>query len=542
MTSQTVKQFAIFGISVALSIFVQAELSSTPSSNANSPGVDTNETTNPSKNDAMLVNFNTQRLQITRFDSIAAAIDAHDGEIAYFNGFFYLYGTSYDCGFEWGTKNAPFCGFKVYVSKDMVNWTDKGFLFDAQNPVWQSRCNGNTYGCYRPHVIYNKKNNLYVLWINVYDNKVGYRVFTSSSPVGPFTETEEPTLGINRDAQVAGLNNGDHDLFVDDDGIAYLAFTDWKSGGSIVIEKLNTDYTSGTGEYVKVTNGRTEAPAMMKRNNEYYLLYSDPNCGYCGGTGTSYRTATSPLGPWQPKIDSPGINISSDSCGGQPSFVSTIKLKSEVIFLYGSDLWNNGAKNEALANFYWAPLSFAADGSIKPIVCQDKVSVAVRPDLTARPAPIDLDNTSGASGFKSFCDIGGSIVRSQAFVATRSGTLSAVNFCTFKSGYPNADLKVEIYRANEANQPTGSALSSILVLSDSIGWSPKFITVRPQIDVEAGVRYAMVVKSATSSGSYGFEYNDSAPYPGGGEAYSGDGGQSFSAETNRSSMFRTFIR
>jgi len=535
------KQFAILGMSVAFSISVLPEVLNAQSNQANPLDIDTNETTSAPEDSSTLVNFNSKGLQITRFDSVAAAIDAHDGEIAYFNETFYLYGTSYDCGYEWGNKNAPFCGFKVYTSKDMVNWTDKGFLFDAQTPVWQSRCNGGTYGCYRPHVIYNQKNNLYVLWINVYDNKVGYRVFTSTSPVGPFAEIAEPRLGINRDASVAGLNNGDHDLFVDDDGTAYLAFTDWRSGGAIMIEKLNADYASGTGEYVKVTKGRTEAPAMMKRNDKYYLLYSDPNCGYCGGTGTSYRTAASPLGPWHPNIDSPGINISSDSCGGQPSFVSTIKLKSDVIFLYGSDLWNNGAKNEALANFYWAPLSFTAEGSIKPIVCQGKVSVLVRPDLTAPPVPVDLDSTSGTSGFKSHCDIGGNIQRSQSFVTTRGGTLSAVNFCTFKSGYPNAGLTVEIYQANTANQPTGSALSSILVLPDSIGWSPKFITVSPQITVREGDRYAIVVKSSTSSGGYGFEYNDSAPYPGGEEAYSSDGGKSFHAETHRSSMFRTFI-
>jgi hypothetical protein len=308
-----------------------------------------------------------------------------------------------------------------------------------------------------------------------------------------------------------------------------------------MVEKLNADYTSGTGACSEVTKGRTEAPGMMKRNGKYYVLYSDPNCGYCSGTGTSYRTAPSPLGPWSPDIESPGINISSDSCGGQPSFVSTIKLKSDVMFLYGSDLWNNGAKNEALANFYWAPLTFAADGSINPILCQDKVSVAVRPDLTPIPAPVDLDNTSGADGFKSHCDISGNIQRSQSFVATRTGTLSAVNFCTFKSGYPDAGLTIEIYQANASYQPAGSALSSILVLPDSIGWSPKLITVRPDVAVKSGNRYAIVVKSAASSGGYGCEYSDSSPYPDGGEAYSSDGGQSFRAEPNRSLMFRTFV-
>ncbi len=46
------------------------------------------------------------------------------------------------------------------------------------------------------------------------------------------------------------MNNGDHDTFVDDD-VAYIAYTDWKTSGTIVIEKLNANYTSGTGEFVR---------------------------------------------------------------------------------------------------------------------------------------------------------------------------------------------------------------------------------------------------------------------------------------------------
>ena len=530
------RRFATVGMTAVMCVAAPPGFLRAQSSGATDPGMNSNRAPGGSAINSALVNFNTQGLQITRFDSVAAAIDAHDGEIACFGGMFYLYGTSYDCGYEWGNHTAPFCGFKAYTSKDLVNWTDQGFLFDAQTPVWQSRCNGGTYGCYRPHVIFNEKTKSYVLWINVYDNRVGYRVFTSASPLGPFAETVEPRLAVNSNAPVAGLNNGDHDLFVDDDATAYIAYTDWKSGGAIMIEKLNREYTSGAGACVKVTSGHTEAPALLKRNGKYYLLYSDPNCGYCAGTGTSYRTATSPLGPW-----SEGVKISTNSCGGQPSFVSTIKLNSEQIFLYGSDLWNHGAKNEALANFYWAPLVFAADGAISPIECRGEVTVALRPEPTPKPELADLDSSSGTDGFTSFCDIGGDIQRSQSFVASRTGTLSTVCFSTFKRGYPNAGLAIEIYTAGSTELPVGPALNSILILPDSIGWSPKFVVVHPEIIVQAGVRYAIVIKSASSNGNYGFEYNDAAPYPGGGAAYSRDNGGTFSIERNRSLMFRTFI-
>ncbi len=484
-----------------------------------------------------LVNFNAKGSQITRFDSIASAIDAHDGEIALFDGIYYLYGTSYDCGYEWGKHNAPFCGFKVYSSRDLVNWVDKGFLFDAQTQIWQTRCNGKTYGCYRPHVIYNETNKQYILWINVYDNRIGFRVFTSSTPVGPFTEVAEPILSVNFDAPVAGLNNGDHDTFVDDDGIAYIAYTDWRTGGTIVIDQLNADYTSGTGRNVKaVTSGQTEAPSLIKRKDQYYLLYSDPNCGYCGGTGTSYKTADSPLGPW-----SEGIKISDNSCGGQPSFVSVFKLDNDTIFLYGSDLWNNAAPNEALANYYWAPLQFDKYGAIEPMVCLEKITLPIEEDVTIKSIPEDIDNTSGVEGFTTYCDISGNYQRGQSFISTRTGTLAAVSFATSKSGYPQAGLTIEIYKADSNFLPTGSALSSALVPSDSIGWSPKFITVRPNIPVESGIRYTMIVKTESTSGCYGLQYNDDEPYPGGGAIYSSNKGVGFSPEKNRTLMFRTLV-
>lgn len=468
----------------------------------------------------VLPNFNGKGEQIVRFDNMGEAIDAHDGEIAQFNGVYYLYGTSYDCGFEWGKKDAPFCGFKVYTSTDMLNWTDKGQLFDASTAVWQSRCNGSTYGCFRPHVVYNKISKQYVLWINVYDNRVGFRVFTSNSPIGPFKEMNEPTLAVNNNADVAGLNNGDHDTFIDDDGKGYIAYTDWRTTGTIVIEELSKDYLSGTGKHVKaVTAGNTEAPALFKRKGIYYVTYSDPNCGYCSGTGTSYKTAKSPLGPW-----SEGIKISDNSCGGQPSFVSPIKLTSGTIYLYGSDLWNNAAKNEALANYYWAPLEFAEDGSIKPMICQN------------------ADQTEHAPGYVRFYDIGNDIQRSQSFVANRTGTLFETSVTTFKSGYPNAGLAIEMYNSDQSGKPIGKPLHSTTVPVTKIGWSPRQIKIAQNINVEKGKIYCIVMKSAATQGKYGFTYSDELPYKNGIASISTDKGIEFNHEPGRSIKFYTLIK
>ncbi|WP_439555618.1 family 43 glycosylhydrolase [Dyadobacter sp.] len=483
-----------------------------------------------------IVNFNEAGKQVTRFDVAGDAVDAHDGEIAYFDGTYYLYGTSYDCGFAWQNKSAPFCGFKVYASPDLVNWTDKGYLFDAKNPVWQSRCNGSTYGCFRPHVIFNKQTGLYVLWVNVYDNRVGFRVFTSTSPAGPFTEVDNPTLAVNNDADVAGLNNGDHDTFVDEDGKGYVAYTDWRTKGTIVIEELTPDFLSGTGRHVKaVTPGKTEAPGLMKRNGIYYLLYSDPNCGYCSGTGTSYRTAKSPLGPW-----SEGIRISDKSCGGQPSFVSTIQFDSETVYIYGSDLWNNAARNEALANYFWAPLKFTADGAIEPIPCNPAENIRIRLGEKSSPANLKKpDISSGLDGFTRQCDIANGKERSQSFTATKTGKLTSVNTTTFRDGDPDAGLTLHIYRATPAGLPEGKPLFSTVASPDSIGWAAKRLHFAPNIPVEKGGKYAVSFTSATTKGCYGFQFNDTLPYSEGAAAVKTDG--AFVIEKDRSLKFETYI-
>lgn len=449
-------------------------------------------------------NFTAAGKQVTRFDAAGDAIDAHDGEIAYFRGTYYLYGTSYDCGFAWQNKKAPFCGFKVYSSPDLVHWTDKGYLFDAQTPVWQTRCNGNTYGCFRPHVIFNQKTSKYVLWINVYDNRVGFRVFTSSSPVGPFQEVAEPTLhSTDRNAPVAGLNNGDHDTFVDDNGTAYLAYTDWRAKGAIVIEQLSPDYLSGTNRFVKaVTESKTEAPALFKRRGKYYLTYSDPNCGYCSGTGTSYRTASSPLGPW-----SAGTKISDNSCGGQPSFVSTIKLANESLFLYGSDLWNNAAPNEALANYYWAPLSFNDDGSIKPMECLQAYAVPITASKPSKKGPAPAtSNATGQTPYVLDCAVTGTQAQSQLFVASQTGVLATISLTAFKKDNPDAALQIAIFAEDEAAAPNAAPLYTTELPADSLSWAARNRFVHPNIRVVAGRRYWLQVSSQTSTGCYGLAY------------------------------------
>ena len=664
-----------------------------------------------------------------RFDTAGDAIDAHDGGIQRFGGTYYLYGTSYGCGFTWQGPGTPFCGFRVYSSPDLSHWTDRGPLFDTATVAWQQRCNGSTYGCFRPHVVYNAATHRYVLWFNSYDNTVDYHVFTAPRPAGPFTEQPAPHLAINQTAAPAGVNNGDENLFVDTNGTAYLVYTDWIGGGDLVVEQLDRGYLSGTGRYVRLHTRNTEAPSMFRRDGRYYITYSDPNCGYCAGTGTSYLTAPSPLGPWTGASVSPGtwqivngqlkvtggdiglssagadwanytmsfdtvplqtgdggkyaqagwvfrasdtgtgyawllgnypypgaasgsltkvifrggqvvsssvvplpfpvvggssyhvattvsgpsistvINgvtvdtttdstfsagrvgfregssdgesalfgnvrvtapdgtvlladdfsgdlakwdrpapvvhgtpVTATSCGGQPDSVAELPGPDGPQYLYQSDRWNNGAHNQSLAFQYWEPLRFDPDGSIQPLQCANayQVPLFTRPASPPRQPPATVSESSGDAGFHPYCDIGGHVERAQTFTASRSGTLSEIDYTTFQSGIPNGPLTLRLETVGPDGLPAATVATQPVPAAQT-SWSPSWVRLHAPVHVVPGERLALVISSATTSGCYGLAYRGSDPYPSGAELYSSDGGGSWRPESGRALHFRMVI-
>jgi hypothetical protein len=491
----------------------------------------------------VLTNFDIRGAATVRFDVDGHSMDAHDGELQLFGDTYYLYGTSYDCGYGWFVAGSPFCGFKVYSSPDLVHFTDRGFLFDARTPDWQGRCNGNTYGCYRPHVVYNEKTKQYVLWINSYDVGIGYHVFQSPTPVGPFVEVPIPTLAVNNDVP-PGVNNGDHDVYVDEDGTAYLIFTDWRSRGDIVVERLNDSYLTGTGMFTRLGIRNTEAPAMFRRDGRYYITLSYPNCGYCT-TGTGYMTAPSPLGPWtgEEGIPTPS-KISLDSCGGQPAALTVLPGKSGPIYLFQSDLWNNAAANESLANYYWAPLEFGDGGIIKPFGCllTAKLDLAVGRAGANKDREMQ-DQSSGRAAFRQHCDIG-ALRRLQSFTAGRSGRLTSVGFTAFRQGLPDGELLLEVVRLLPDGLP-GEVLASKGVAPTLIGWSSREqVFALEGVTVTAGEKYGIVVRAAITAGNgtcYGFAYNDDNAYPRGEQRYSNNGGTTWTLEPNRALKFTTTV-
>ena len=418
-----------------------------------------------------------------RFDVDGNAIDAHDGEIVQFGDRYFLYGTAYGCGYvRFATPATPFCGFRVYESGDLTHWVDRGPLFDATSAVWQQRCNSLTLSCYRPHVVLHPGTGQYILWINAYDVDNGYHVLVSDAPTGPFTEVDLPTL--------AHPKGGDHDLFVDDDGTAYIAHT-VRPGYGMAVERLDPGMRTGTGAVVNLGLSKVEAPSLFKRGATYYLTLSDPGCAYCAGTGTTYFTAPSPLGPW-----TRAGSLSKDSCGGQPADVAMLRSAAGVTYLYQSDRWNRRSPNEALAGHYWEPLQFAADGTIRPLTCAATHRATIP---VAGVAPSSVHGMATSSTDMSWtCDVTSRRARAQTFTVRRAGTLSGVSLVAFRRGTPSARLVVSVHRTR-SGRPVGSPVWRTSLPAVSLSWAPQRVQLAPDVRLPRGAYAVVLATSARGS-------------------------------------------
>ncbi|MCS7479398.1 family 43 glycosylhydrolase [Umezawaea endophytica] len=479
-----------------------------------------------------IVNSDASGGQISRFDVDGNALDAHDGSLLQVGDVFYLYGTSYACGYRY-RENGDFCGFKVYSSPDLVHWTDRGYVTAP----------GACGYCFRPHVIHNAATGRYVMWA---DAGGRYLVATSPTPTGIFTPAPDPALAVGGAV--------DESLFVDDDGTGYLIHntTQVEAGltADMVVERLTPDYLSTTGQHVRLGLGDVEAFTVVKRGGVYHALMSDPSCAYCSGA-TGEMTATSMLGPWSGAwYDPNGVHqsgrpeprwrariVNADNCGGQPlAAFPLVAADGSTGYYFLSDRWNDRAPNESLANFFLGPLSFDAAGTLRTIECVPRFTLSLPGSPGAYRSPPDLDQRSGFDGFRHHCDVAGTVVRQQGFTPSRTGTLSAASITTFRNGTPNAPVVLEV-----VDTATGTTLSRNEFPVGAVPWAPNALTARPGIAVVAGHQYLLRLRSTTTTGCYGWEYGDADPYPSGVESYSTDGGRTFTAEPGRDLKFTTDV-
>ncbi|WP_035842018.1 glycoside hydrolase family protein [Kitasatospora azatica] len=351
-------------------------------------------------------------------------VDLHDGQIQKFGSTYYLYGTMYNCGYQWLQAPTPWCGFGVSTAPSMNGpWTTPTMLFskdaaDPYNPgnTYQAICGGYGSGCFSPRMVqrsgWGANDGVFVLWFNApaYMNLPApntaphaYMTMGCNGPAGPcgasagapYGSTYRPVL------HQCGTANGDPGLTASSENGSIALICPAVGTTSVSIEQLDKWGTNGTGVGVTNVAGLSSAEAMGAYRDAatgtWVMTFADRNCGYCAGTGAGYATAPSMMGPWTAPTNL-GVGQSADarrvfsanSCGGQVDTVSVIDGQAwEKV-----DLWT-GAMNEKGAGLRFEPLTFtpstrtAGDAQVwrpelAPFGCTDT------PSTTTLPAPVTI--------------------------------------------------------------------------------------------------------------------------------------------------------
>ncbi|WP_422774116.1 family 43 glycosylhydrolase [Plantactinospora sp. WMMC1484] len=210
-----------------------------------------------------------------------------DPDVAIYGNRFYVFPTS-------SRPYAEQTYLDAFSSTDLITWTRHPNVLTTANVSWAR------YAVWAPAPI--ARNGRYYLYFaanDIQSNSAlgGIGVAVADRPEGPYTDA----IGRPLIAQfVNGAQPIDQDVFIDDDGQAYIYYGGW---GHANVAKLNPDMTSlgtfadGT-TYQEITpSGYVEGSQMFKRNGKYYLMWSEG--GWTGPNySVAYAMADSPTGPF----------------------------------------------------------------------------------------------------------------------------------------------------------------------------------------------------------------------------------------------------
>ncbi|MFF9687513.1 family 43 glycosylhydrolase [Streptomyces sp. NPDC014623] len=253
----------------------------------------------------------------------------------------------------------------AFSSTDMVTWTKHSKVLDIADVPWAK------YALWAPAPVF--RDGKYYLYFAANDIQSdsehgGIGVAVADRPEGPYKDAIGGPL-------VSRFHNGaqpiDQDVFIDDDGQAYMYYGGW---GHANVVKLNPDMTSlGTfadgSTYKEITpENYVEGSFMFKRGGTYYMMWSEG--GWTGPDySVSYAMSDSPTGPFK-KID---------KVLAQDPAVARGSGHNSVVNVPGTDIWyivyhrrplsETDGNHRALA---YDRIHFNEDGTIRPVTMKVK--------------------------------------------------------------------------------------------------------------------------------------------------------------------------
>jgi beta-xylosidase len=267
----------------------------------------------------------------------------------FFAGQFYVYATddASNSGTYWDST-----AWRLYASKDMKTWVDKGAPLDVTVFKWAKP----DAKAWAPEVAF--RHGKYFFYAPIGGDKIGVAV--ANRPEGPFLDARTDALIDKARDPNAGDEPIDPAVFVDKAGQAYLLF------GTRVpkIVKLKSDMVTLDGPIRNLTiNGFPpgdskkmygEAPFLHRRGGLYYFSFST---GWPGQI--VYATATTPLGPYQYR----GVIL--DYLPISTNHQAVLEHAGKSWLFYHDNLLSRGGSHRR--SITYAPLRYNRDGTIETV-------------------------------------------------------------------------------------------------------------------------------------------------------------------------------
>lgn len=285
--------------------------------------------------------------------------DFADPSIVKYEGKYYVYATID----PWGGEELA-----VFETTDFENWERKHInwptLADCQSET------SNDSRVWAPGVIQGKDGKFYMyvsvgseVWVGV-----------SEKPLGPWKNAKEDNTSFIPGNMFPEYHMIDAEPFIDDDGKAYLYWgsgLNWVNGHCFVVE-LNEDMVSFDASKIKdiTPPNYFEAPYMIKKNNKYYLMYSQGKCTD-GTYSVRCSVGDSPYGPWEEFDTNPILSTSKDETTLGPGHHSVFTVNNQDYILYHRISDNN---DTLLREIAIDSLNFDTKGKMLTVVPQGGVA------------------------------------------------------------------------------------------------------------------------------------------------------------------------
>jgi len=275
-----------------------------------------------------------------------------DPSILLYEGKYYIYATID----PWGGEDLA-----VFETSDFKK-------FDRKQINWPTKkaCTSSTSGdamVWAPSVV-NAPNGKFFMYVSV-----GSEVWvgTADHPLGPWKNAKSDGSPLIASTKFPGYHMIDAECFIDADKQAYLYWgsgLNWVNGKCFAVS-LDSDMVGFKEEPKDVTPpSYFEGPVMMKKNETYYLMYSNGKA-IDATYNVRYSTAKTPFGPFVEGKNSPILKTSDDLITYGPGHHCVFSANGQDYILYHRIFPQN--KDYVLRQLCIDSLNFDKESYIKAV-------------------------------------------------------------------------------------------------------------------------------------------------------------------------------